>query len=662
MKNETLNKDREASLSKALCAIYPFIGIYDFEENSFFCLENNDPLIGVAAQTKYDDFMEKIFPYVYKKDWEQVIDCFQKDKEKKNTERIIHILGKDSRFRAYRLYVAYECTGNASECMLLMQNAHLQEEVQFQDYMSMVSKLAFSKMYVLIGARDTERKFYENIYDAENMFQLPHICDFEMFSEQIDKAIYPEDRAVYQKYLRNCDKEENTKANFRMYDSDGKLHYYQGITCRIRMQVGEKHLFMLRNLDQEYKNKGKKEKDKENEKLILDMLKELSYGFDTLLHVNLKTEEYYVYEKRDSDKKAISFRNHFWKQCEERIFRYCHEEDMEGLQKIFSVSFMQQYFLKHEMLEHEYRRMNDEGGYDWIRMVARRVDGNKRVRDIVICLVIVPEEHSKNLTDRMKDKYLCDLLENQNEYLNNNLKKIALENERLLHCLRDISCELNISLQNMKNRVELVRGGLLKKGIKETEMEEQGIGKIVYMLGNLKMFLENFFSARNMEKDASDICYEKITFQTLLNYFENIVRIESEVRRQHFYVQMIRVENDLVKMALPFMGQILTNLLLYVIRSAEEGSTVCLTISKTQTLRNNRKQYLFAIENNSAIHSANKYPAKMLDKGDSAFSSDDYKYLYQTAEELTHLLHGNIFYSNQGSGNKITLSFELVSC
>lgn len=636
---------------QTMCILYSFVGTYDFEKSILYCNYNRDNLFDIEEQKVCENYIERMISCVVEEDIEKFFEFIQWKSEDVHAtkETAVHFITQDQGIQLYKIHMIFNVGESVSQAVILLQRLEeKQEKHEVQDYMAMVSRLAFSQLYVLVGARDIERRFYENIYDAEDTLSLPRVCDFETFSRQIDQNIHPEDMAIYQQYIRNCDNEDTTSADFRMYDAKGELHYYQGRTCRIKTPVGDKHLFLLRKNKQEnIRGISKDKKKQEKQKQIISMLSGLGYGFDTLIHVNLKTDEYILYEKRANDKKVLASKENFLKKARERIRNDIHDEDKTILLERFNLPYLQQYFMEHELFELEYRRKNTEGGYDWIRLLGRRIDKNKKPKDIIFCLISVSEEHSKNLTDRMRTKYLCEILENQNEYLNKKLHKADMENDIKETFKIYLAYEMNMAYEYIL---------LLSKWAKGNQYSQDMINKLLgYMeiiCSNMDIMKGNIIDIPEIERGSLSIQCEKKSLRNLIEEVTNLAGVESWLKEQQLMVDLNEIPDIMIETDTYRMKQLLLNLLLNEIRFSKKKAVICLTVSMTQTMRDGKIQYVICAENNGSYNRAGE-SFEIEKEGETR-----YHYRLYVIRKMTQMLHGEMFVSDHADRCKLSLSFK----
>lgn len=636
-------------INSAIYELYSFIGIYHFSKDSLFCYYNSDNLFGISEKQECDQYIAHAIRYVSGDELETFSKFFQRNPvdTRRKKEMTVHFTNEKQEKKVYRIQMIFCNENDAFQAVILMQRSK-EDEVknEVQDYMATVSRLAFSSYYVLVGVRDMKRRFYENIYDADNALALPRVCDFETFSRQIDSKIYPEDMPVYQQYIRNCDNEEMTKADFRMYDANGDLHAYQGITCQIKTPAGDKALFLLRKKDEDGTKQVTSRKSKNTrEPDIETILSGIGYGFDTLVHVNIKTEQYTIYEKYGSDKRIEKVRGNFFKNAKKRVENLVHEEDKENLLQKFELQYLQEYFLKNELLEVEYRKKNDAGGYDWGRMWGRRVDKNKKVRDIVFCLISVSEEHGKNLTDRLRTKYLCDILENQNEYLNKALQKAALENDIKDTFNNYLTYEMDTALSYMRYLYDWLKSTNLKAAI------DNLLRCLEAVSDNMDVLKDNILSIPKIEKGNVKLNYEKVSLERVVNKVYKNAKVESWIRKQELILDKQGLSDAYVETDEYRIYQMLLNALTNEIRFSAEGAILCFTVSKTRILSDGKCQYTFSIENSNSF---------ALNKNIEVSKEEQTRYQYRlyVIKQMASLFKGDMFISDHEKGRKITLTFN----
>lgn len=636
-------------INSAIYELYSFIGIYNFSKGSFFCYHNRDNLFKIAEKQICEQFIAHAIQFISGEELDIFLKFFEWNPidTRKKKEMSVHFITEENKKKVYRIQMIFSNEKDVLQSVILMQRSK-EDEVRndVQDYMAAVSRLAFSAHYVLVGVRDLKRRFYENIYDAENILALPRVCDFETFSRQIDSIIYPEDMPIYQQYIRNCDNEDMTKADFRMYDTEGDLHEYQGITCRIKTPVGVKHLFLLRNIDKIDKEQARSNRRKKDQsQQIGTILSGIRYGFDTLVHLNIKTEQYTIYEKQGKEKKIVETRRDFFKNARERIEKLVHEEDKALLLEKFDLHYLQEYFLKHDLLETEYRKKNDEGGYDWSRMWGRRIDKNKKVKDIVFCMISVSEEYGKNLTERLKIKYLCDILEEQNEYLNKTLQKAALESDIKDNFKRYLAYEIDTACFYMNYLYDWMKSAEQKDAVKTL------LHCMAAVSDNMDVMKDNILMIPEIEKGILKVNYKETCLEKIITRAYENARVECWIRQQELFLEMPELSDEYVDADGYRTYQILLNMLTNEIRLAGAGARLFLTVSRTRLQKEGKCQYVFSIENSESfdINQSNELCEE---------EQTRYRYRLYVIRQMALLLKGDMFISDHEKSRKITLTFE----
>lgn len=384
-----------------------------------------------------------------------------------------------------------------------------------------------------------------------------------------------------------------------------------------------------------------KEKNKRNFLNEDDMAHNITYAlgasFDSILYIDLNTEVYYIVYKDNSGELQIKKDEDYTAKAQYQINKVVHKDFLEEVKEIYMPEDIKKKLESESNIESTHLRWNGTE-YRWVRIIVHVAEReNGVVSKVVYAFKDVHEQKQKELNLKAK--------------LEAALEEAKKANEFKSHFLSNVSHDLRTPIKAIMGLSTLMR----------EKKEMDGIELLSY-LDRIDMASYNMLELINSILDLSKLENAKLKIKllegsitTLINDVVSIIKVQTNEKKQEFEINNYCTE-DLVKLDVMKMRQILLNVLSNAAKYTEENGTIRFDISNEDNI------FKFVIQDNG-IGMSKEYLKNVFvpfEREDRARYIDGIGLGMVIVKKLVELLNGNIDINSElGNGTKITIKVPL---
>lgn len=344
----------------------------------------------------YDDFLNFYVDHVVFPDFREVVlsvasrESVQKQLEKGDFKNECIYRNITGGWRLIQIMPSREYSDDNPYVIIAFSDQN--EEIE-KRYTEAISQLAISRMYAIAVSINVDQTEYNCIHCSEDIMDLSHHGDFKDFHNKFYENIVSDDR----KELEKIYNPDNYKAggyiegDIRMKDKQGSLHYYKYYGTRIMLDLGERILITLKNIDDRQKS------DEVNE--VLSNLCQCYYSV-SLFHLEEDLEQAIWKEGFIENRNEFPMTN-LTKGYEQFVKNFVDFRDKDKMRQAGSKAFLQSTLTEEQpVYDVDYRRIYPDG-INWIRsrFSAAEMKDGKPTR-VIFANMNIDEQKKKELEER----------------------------------------------------------------------------------------------------------------------------------------------------------------------------------------------------------------------------------------------------------------------
>lgn len=515
-------------------------------------------------------------------------------------------------WRRIRLVPAKQFSQSYPWIIAAMDNQDSEADRQLDDASS---QAAVSQIYQLVMSVDPERQEYNCIHYSGALLKLFRHGPFEAYGRQMLSRMPKEDQEIFYKIYNLDSYRENQylDGTLRLWDQEGKLHYYDYYAACVRADLGQRILLTVRNID-----------DKRQGRMRENVLSNLCQCYYSIYLFDLEHgieeaiwQEDEIHRRNEFPKGRLS---HYYTKFVEN---YVFEEDREKMLRAGAREFLQKTLSEaHPVYDIDFRRCYPDG-LQWVRSrfsVAEMRDGE--VVKVIFANMNINSQKLKELEEEEHNRQALqaayEAAKEANETKSNFLAQMSHDIRTPMNAILGMSA---IAASHAEDPVKV----------------KDCLDKIHISSNHLLSLINAILDMSKIEKGKLELNNEPFYIGDLLEQIESIIRSGASEKRLHIEFKNGGISHEYLWGDENRIRQALLNIIGNAVKYTPQGGIIRVTAQEVSWRSQDVACFVFTVEDNGI-----------------GISEEFLKYIYAPftrAEEVRHI---------QGTGLGMSIAYGIV--
>lgn len=439
------------------------------------------------------------------------------------------------------------------------------------------ARAAISAIYTLVLSMDPVKGEYSCHHYSGNQVHMAARGNYRELYEQVSSRFPMEDRKRVEELcsLDSFGDEESLEGILRFRDEQQVLHYYRYYATPIHMELGERILVTMRNIDAR--------QEVEIRESVLTNLCQCYYSI-YLFDLENNTEEAIWQEdmirrRREFPKGRLDI------YYEKFIQGYVYEEDQEKMRRAGSPEFLRATLTAEQpVYDVDFRRVYPHGT-GWVRSrfsIAEMTDGV--VAKVVFANMDIDEQKQKELEEETENR----------KNLFAAYESATMANEAKSNFLAQMSHDIRTPMNAVIGMTALAAAH-----VDEPERIKDCLEKISISSSHLLSLINEVLDMSKIEKGRLELLEEPFSLGTMMDNISSIIRPSALEKNHEIIFQTRDVTHEMLVGDANRVKQVLLNIISNAVKYTPDHGRVCVTVQEVP-VRGAGEQacFLFMVEDN----------------------------------------------------------------